>query len=360
MKENYYSILGVPPRASQEEIRSAYKKLALKYHPDVNQGSKDSEEKFKLLLEAYQTLSDPRKKDLYDLKLSFRLATRKDTSEGFGPQSRQPKTTRQREDEAYRMRRPAREAYREFTGPPKMEKLSPHMIATTLFATGTLVMIFLWLGQIMNHITAKDHLERGDFNAALSFDDEFGEAYYARYLSRKALNANPKILLFDLNLAIRFIESPSSGLYVERAMVYFSCDSIEKAIADFEMARHVNPRCDTAYFALGEMHAYLFNQPAKALSYYDSSLSIRPGSYGARFGKALMLYRLKRFASAVKEFDLSANLDRSDKRLFFYRGSARLALGDSAAACFDLDQSLTMGMEEAKPMVDRFCRKYGY
>jgi Flp pilus assembly protein TadD len=73
-----------------------------------------------------------------------------------------------------------------------------------------------------------------------------------------------------------------------------------------------------------------------------------------------MLYRLKRFASAVKEFDLSAKLDRSDKRLFFYRGSARLALGDSAAACFDLDQSLTMGMEEAKPMVDRFCRKYGY
>jgi len=360
LKDNYYAVLGIMPRASQDEIRAAYKKLARQYHPDVNQGSKDSEEKFKLLLEAYQTLSDPRKKDLYDLKLSYKLATQKSGAAQTGPPTGPYKTSRQREDDAYRMRRPAREAYREYTGPPKKDKLSPHMVAITLFATGTLLMIFLWLGEIMNHITAKDHLERGDFNAALLFDDEYGEAYYARYLSRKAMNANPKILLFDLNLALRYMENPSSGVYMERAMVYFRCDSLKKSIADYEKALAVNPACDTACYALGEIYAYILNDPKKALDWYEASLRIRPQSYSGRFGKALMLYRLQRFASCIREFDICSKQDRSDKRLFFYRGSARLAMGDSAAACFDLDQSLTMGMDEAKPMVDRFCRKFGY
>jgi molecular chaperone DnaJ len=65
-KKDYYEILGVKKSASAEDIRKAFRKLARKYHPDVNPGDKAAEEKFKALSEANDVLSDPKKRKIYD------------------------------------------------------------------------------------------------------------------------------------------------------------------------------------------------------------------------------------------------------------------------------------------------------
>src|SRR6266852_6915310 len=65
-KHDYYELLGVPRKASAKDIRTAFRKLARKYHPDLNPGDKSAEEKFKQLQEAYDVLSDTKKRQMYD------------------------------------------------------------------------------------------------------------------------------------------------------------------------------------------------------------------------------------------------------------------------------------------------------
>src|SRR5690554_4982522 len=65
-KRDYYDILGVSRSASASDIKSAYRKLAIKYHPDKNPDNPEAEEKFKEAAEAYEILSSPDKRERYD------------------------------------------------------------------------------------------------------------------------------------------------------------------------------------------------------------------------------------------------------------------------------------------------------
>lgn len=81
--KDYYQTLGVSKDASQEDLKKAYRKLAVKYHPDKNQGNKEAEERFKELSEAYEVLRDPEKRKKYD-KLGANWKQYENAGAGYG------------------------------------------------------------------------------------------------------------------------------------------------------------------------------------------------------------------------------------------------------------------------------------
>jgi molecular chaperone DnaJ len=83
-REDFYKVLGVKRTASQDEIRKAYRRLARKYHPDVNPGDKAAEDKFKQLSEAYEVLSDAKKREVYDKFGTYNENIREAAGKGAG------------------------------------------------------------------------------------------------------------------------------------------------------------------------------------------------------------------------------------------------------------------------------------
>ncbi len=122
-KRDYYEVLGVTRQSGEEEIKKAYRQLALKYHPDRNPGDNGAEEKFKEAAEAYEVLHDPQKRRLYDaygheglrgagysgfsgfedIFSSFGDIFQDFFSFGFGGQSRQRTAARPGDDLIYRL-----------------------------------------------------------------------------------------------------------------------------------------------------------------------------------------------------------------------------------------------------------------
>ena len=91
--KNYYKILEVDLFADESTVKSSFRKLVRQYHPDVNPNDKTAEEKFKLVNEAYETLSDPKKKDFYDKSLKITLNLHKSKSKASTRSKTNSKTT---------------------------------------------------------------------------------------------------------------------------------------------------------------------------------------------------------------------------------------------------------------------------
>ncbi|MDN4165191.1 DnaJ domain-containing protein [Cytophagales bacterium LB-30] len=152
--QTHYQILGIPESATPEQIRQAFKRLAVQYHPDKNPNNPQAEEVFKQVNAAYQVLSDPEQKSRYDLQLLYRRTATRPPRPAQAP-STSPKPKRPKPRPPYPFGFP-------YTRNPEREKEG------NKWALGTLLVIAL---VVIAQVNIKNYLEARDMEASLALRD---------------------------------------------------------------------------------------------------------------------------------------------------------------------------------------------
>ena len=244
---NYYEILALPQTATLKQIKDAFKKQAVLYHPDKNPDNKQAEEKFKTINEAYQILSNTAKRELFDQKLAYdhfnnqqRTQKREQRTENREERTekKEQRTERKEQRASSHEYRATNTEYRttntedfstqgkHYSGPyydhSKRSSLNYVIAFTIIFIIATGALLF---GFMMNNIAAQEHYKAAvlhyetenytkalqELNKAVEFNEKYGEAYLLRaqikYQFSKYESALP-----DFNLAMKYIENPPANI----------------------------------------------------------------------------------------------------------------------------------------------------
>ncbi|MEQ8927252.1 MAG: DnaJ domain-containing protein, partial [Fulvivirga sp.] len=153
---SYYKILGVEQHASSDQIKKAYKSLALKYHPDKNGGNKEFEELFKLVNTAYQVLMDDNKRRRHDLDIAYTTRTQEVYSTNRQSKEKEERTVYNRYGKF-----DWRKAPKYKTAPIyRVDKNYYRNVVISLCAMVFMAVLTLAYTKIDEHITAKEKIER--------------------------------------------------------------------------------------------------------------------------------------------------------------------------------------------------------
>jgi curved DNA-binding protein CbpA len=311
---NYYHILGLSQTATQAEIKLAYRKLALRYHPDKNGGSSYAEERFKQISEAYRVLSDARRKAHHDWALEYELY-----------QQTQPQTDWTFATEGREKPGSAHRRYRWRKTPPPPQFTSRQNIVATVWAFGIFFVVSLLVigGSLWNsHQREQEQLLRNEQAQATYWQAR--ESYLAgRYTFSLALLKEIPPLTPIAAEALAFKEQIFSdleekgiqhyqrGQYEESARLlqiladqdinykpamyarlvasYEVMQDYQGAIRAYESVIRAEPRTIEARNRLAVIYAEHYGDFDKALQYYEQASELVIEEYKAQYGNAYAL-----------------------------------------------------------------------
>ncbi|TAH23892.1 MAG: hypothetical protein EAZ07_10375 [Cytophagales bacterium] len=342
MIEDYYKILGVKPNASDIEIKSSYKQLAKLHHPDKNIGNKESEELFKLINLAYQTLSDPWKRMSYDFK-------REHLNNPSPPISPPPQRSTKR-DQAL----------------SSALKKKAYIFTFGFFLLITTLGLFFY--QYMNGLSAErayrsglEMQKKNNYNAAFAkfseaiyFDDQFAKAYLQRGIICAELDSKPNLAIYNFKQAIQ-LDSTLGEVYFYLAKVYLADHRISLAITEFQNCINCNVFIDSAYFYQAEIRRRITKDFKTAISNYEQAIRYNHQSLESLAGIGYCQYQLKNFKTSIAFYNQAISKKPKNAEWTYQRGLAKLKLKLNNAACRDFVQSGRLGNESAKKIWKKVC-----
>lgn len=364
MNYNYYHILGVSAAATAREIKLAYKTLAIQYHPDKHQGNRYFEEKFKMVNEAYQVLSNPQKRATYDLKLQYLL---------------QQKLRQQATHQHYRqyqepVRQPASVTERHYRKIPKAQFIKKDWyIVAIIFAC--IIIFSLILKMVMDTVAAKDRFESAmvHFNQkewtvahsylseAIYFKSDYTEAYMKRaYIEMEVYQDYPAALL-DLDAAISSADNITPQMYYLRGKCYEELHNNLVAESNLSQAIRADKNFTLAYYDRGMLRAGALNKFPEAIQ--DLSLYLKAGLPDEAMRTRALLYRglcyylTQQNNAALQDYRHTLQQDSENARVYFLMGKALAEMDSTAAACSNFQKAFGLGYEAALNDMQQYCAK---
>ncbi len=363
MNDNYYHILKIPYKASQDEIKAAYRSLAKEYHPDRNPGQAHIEEYFKSITQAYMTLSNPRKKSAYDWELYKKYGI--NTVERPQQYRRQPQEFHQ----AAR-RRPYYHPNPFYRG--KRYRYSKRTRRQgALFIVGFVIVVFSFplILEITSaeryYQTGLDYYEKQNYFAAINNFDLALRDFGLRNTDACLLAI--KIMIYqydDYTYTIRYIERGLSyadedheyaQLHFFKGLCLKEQKKYRRAVGHFETAQKYKPGYDSAIYQVAQVHAFFLNDFEEGLRNFNL-LPVESGNYNsAFFGKGFCHYHLQDYETAVHDLEHFIDFNRDEGYSYYLKGLSELKLNQDSIACEDFKLAWDLGVKEAKPALEGEC-----
>ena len=400
---NHYHILGIDQNANIDEIRKAYKKLALKYHPDKNSGNKVSEEKFKLVNEAYQVLSDAAKRNRHDIELNYS----KRKSEIFQTQNnptRNEKSVYNRYGK-YDWRNAPR-----YTKAPtyRIDKHYYRNIIISFFAMLLLAALALGINNYHNYLKEQEKI---------AIEKQYSQALQAAqnlYDAKKYQEALTSIeeLVRKYPIEYRFFEKKESFIenLNDKAIKEYNRQQFSSALSTFTiLSDYQKPVRLSNWQLMADCYSQLqdyknaarmyemilerdhenlqlmlkvagiyreLGNSKKALDYYNEARytfkKFQEAAYGAAYEfvidpaelpeeyfhmfltRAELLVGQGSFAQAIKDYNWAIFIQPNNAELYYLRAKSKFALGQDERCCNDIFRALESGFakEEIKIKVN--------
>ena len=393
---NYYELLGVDQKADQKAIKNAYKKLAFQYHPDKNPGSPHAENMFKEINNAYQTLSDPEKRALYDLKISYTAYQKTFTYERpvYSHQNyRKKKYDYQRGYDKYIKER---------------NRVANWWAVAILAAISIVYFIMAGVKDYLAKVkeerlmvaeenildNAREKYAAGIFSEALGilekYLDENGDRKAVNALKKKYLeeirrqgyndyyNRDYEAALFSFKILFKYQENLSLDFYNKVAQSSRKVGNYQDAVEAYQyLARKMSDNMD-ANLQVALIYTYDLKAYEKAIAFYHKARDITIKNYIEEYGKAFVLVfsperipeshyilysglglaaqKVDDNQSALEALDWAVILRPNRPEAYYLKGLIYQNTGDDNLACENWSVAHSLGLEEAGRLVALNCQ----
>ncbi|AKD02875.1 J domain-containing protein [Pontibacter korlensis] len=357
MNHSHYHVLGISQTASAQEVKAAYKRLAIKYHPDKNPGNELAEEMFKQVNAAYQILSNPSKRALYDLRLQYQREQHHRAVMHHQP--------RRYEDRHYTTREPAGVSERHYKKrQSKSSSFSRKDWYITMAFAGGLILFSLLLKTVMDHIAGEDkyktaltYIADGKYSSAhrlltdaIHFKPDKAAAYEARAMIELDVYENYNSALQDLNKTIALQEQPSAQVYYMRGRSLQQLAKYRQAEEDLTKALELNQKLWKAYLKRGEVRLfYLQDYEASItdLTTFLRSSNPGPDQVDALTFRGFAYYKRGQLEQSEQDYRAGLIADKENGRLYYLLARTELERQQEDSACVHFSKAYELGYSAA-------------
>jgi len=389
---DYYEILGLDPSADASQIRAAYKRLAMQYHPDHNPGDLHAEEKFKQLNEAYHTLSDSLKKSRYDSRYTTPESQtvydwREENRRKYWRMQQAKQWTYKIDKEYFKIQGLAFLVFIVIAGfcfavvhtayffmeQKRLAKWRADTVAlkqvNALFLTGKFDDAFM----MMSALQKNDPME---FRFTFAHDSLIGELRKAGEAEFKNKNFSAAIRYF---FVLERHEEPAHEETLQRiAQCQYYLGNFKEALQAMKHLHNQQPKNLQLIYEIGLINLDQLENPVEALHYFDLGKKLFKKNLSDVYGEAFMIVMdpadapdiyfdifearartnlvLKKYEDALSDCKWSVYLRPQRSESYRLRAQANIQSGNPEEVCKDLNQAKKLGDPEANILAKKHCR----